>query len=549
MDEEPPHALDEEAVDIGLTAALMVGATPVDEIHVMRKIVIDGSTTTGFQRTCIIAVGGEIVVDGEKIQLQALCLEEDAARKTGETALTTRYRLDRLCIPLIEISTAPVIFTPQAAERAALALGRLLRATKRVKRGLGTIRQDLNISIRGGAITEIKGVQELDLVSQYVAYEVQRQLALLMIRDELAARGVGPDSLSTTFVDVTKIFATTQCPLIAKAVKHGVRVMAVALPKFRGLLGRELISNLRLGTELSDYAKFWGRVGGIFHTDELPAYGISVAELNALTETLDVGAEDAIVFVAAEPENARDALTAVVERAKQAMEGVPQETRGAAPDGVTHYSRPRPGAARMYPETDVPPLPVTREYLARVRANLPESPDDKLSRLMRVYGLNDQLASQLSDSPYDEVFERIATETEVATSFLAATLTETLKSLRREGVDVEHLSDGLLVALFKDMDDEVLAKEAIPDVLRWLGTHKDTGIRDALDALGLRMVPSSDVEQVVEQIVAENAALVRQRGRSAFGPLMGIIMKKYRGRIDAKKASHILREKLSGKGV
>ena len=549
MDEEPPHALNEEAVDIGLTAALMVGATPVDEIHVMRKIVIDGSTTTGFQRTCILAVGGEIVVDSEKIQLQALCLEEDAARKTGETALTTRYRLDRLCIPLIEISTAPMIFTPQAAERTALALGRLLRATKRVKRGLGTIRQDLNISIRGGAITEIKGVQELDLVSQYVAYEVQRQLALLTIRDELAARGVRPESLSATFVDVTKIFTTTQCPLLAKAVKHGARVMAVALPKFRGLLGRELIPNLRLGTELSDYAKFWGRVGGIFHTDELPAYGLSMAELDALTKTLDVGAEDAIVFVAAEPENARDALTAVVERAKQAMEGVPQETRGAAPDGVTHYSRPRPGAARMYPETDVPPLPVTREYLARVRANLPESPDDKLSRLMRVYGLNDQLASQLSDSTYDEVFERIAAETEIATSFLAATLTETLKSLRREGVDVEHLSDGLLVALFKDVDDGVLAKEAIPDVVRWLGTYKDTGVRDAVDALGLRMVPSGDVEQVVEQIVAENAALVRQRGLSAFGPLMGVIMKTYRGRIDAKKASQILREKLSGKGA
>jgi len=549
MDEEPPHALNEEAVDIGLTAALMVGATPVDEIHVMRKIVIDGSTTTGFQRTCILAVGGEIVVDGEKIQLQALCLEEDAARKTGETTLTTRYRLDRLCIPLIEISTAPMIFTPQAAERTALALGRLLRATKRVKRGLGTIRQDLNISIKGGAITEIKGVQELDLVSQYVAYEVQRQLALLTIRDELAARGVRPESLSATFVDVTKIFTTTQCPLLAKAVKHGARVMAVALPKFRGLLGRELIPNLRLGTELSDYAKFWGRVSGIFHTDELPAYGISVAELDALTKTLDVGAEDAIVFVAAEPENARDALTAVVDRAKQAMEGVPQETRGAAPDGVTHYSRPRPGAARMYPETDVPPLPVTREYLARVRANLPESPDDKLSRLMRVYGLNDQLASQLSDSTYDEVFERIAAETEIATSFLAATLTETLKSLRREGVDVEHLSDGLLVALFKDVDDGVLAKEAIPDVVRWLGTYKDTGVRDAVDALGLRMVPSGDVEQVVEQIVAENAALVRQRGLSAFGPLMGVIMKTYRGRIDAKKASQILREKLSGKGA
>ncbi len=544
MDEEPPHRLNEEAVDIGLTVALMVDATPVDEVHVMRKIVIDGSNTTGFQRTCVLALGGEIEVVGNKVRLQTLCLEEDAARKTGEDGVTTRYQLDRLCIPLIEIATAPMIYTPQDAEKVALALGRVLRDAKRVRRGLGTIRQDLNVSIREGALTEIKGVQDLGIVATVVALEVQRQVALLRIRDELTRRGVRQDDFSMDFVDVANVFSRTQCSVLAQALRKGQRVMAVALPQFRGLVGQELIPGLRLGTEFADYAKFWGRVGGIFHTDELPAYGISVDEIGALKQMLRVGDDDVIVFVAATEENALDALRAVVERAKQAVVGVPNETRGATPDGATQYSRPRPGAARMYPETDVPPLPVSPEYLTLLRSRLPESRAEKLSRLMQRYALNDKLTTQLVDSEYDGLFESIAQDTRLAASFVAATLTETLKSLQREGLDAEPFSDALLVALFKRVDEGGLAKEAIPDILRWLGSHEGADIRDAEEALGLQMLSSTEVATVVERVVQAHEELIRQRGLSAFSPLMGVIMQTYRGRVDAQEVSRLLREML-----
>ena len=548
MDEEPPHRLNEEAVDICLTAALMVDATPVDEIHVMRKIVIDGSNTTGFQRTCIFALGGEIEVDSIKVQLQTMCLEEDAARKTGADEFTTMYQLDRLGIPLIEIATAPVIYTPKDAEKVALALGRILRDSKRVKRGLGTIRQDLNVSIKDGGLTEIKGVQDLGLVSTVVAFEVQRQVALLKLRNELVKRGVKRENLSKDFIDVTNVFTRTRCKVIEQAIQKGQRVLAITLPNFRGLLGYELIPGLRFGTELADYAKFWGHVGGIFHTDELPAYEISLEELDKLKQTLHIGEDDAVVFLAAEEENALDALRAVVERAKQAVDGVPNETRGATPEGVTHYSRPRPGAARMYPETDVPPLPISSEYLTVLRGKLPESRAVKLSRLMRLYDLNDKLATQLVDSDYDVVFERITNNTSLATSFLAATLTETLKSLRRDGFGVEPFSEDMLVELFKSVDDGMIAKEAIPEVLKWLGNHEKAEMRDAFEALGLQMISLTEVETLVDQIVQENEELIRQRGLSALSPLMGVIMKKYRGKVDAKKASQILKEKIASRG-
>jgi len=140
MDEEPPHDLNREALEIALMVALMMKAKPVDEIYVMRKIVIDGSNTTGFQRTCVIALKGSITVDGKEIPIEHVSLEEDAARKVGEEGLVVRYRIDRLGIPLIEVATGPVIKSPEEAEKVALAIGKIFRATRRVRWGIGSIR-------------------------------------------------------------------------------------------------------------------------------------------------------------------------------------------------------------------------------------------------------------------------------------------------------------------------------------------------------------------------------------------------------------------------
>jgi len=197
MDEEPPHPLSTEAVEVVLTASLMMNAQPVDQIHVMRKTVIDGSNTTGFQRTSIIALDGWIKVNEKVIPIQAASLEEDAARKIGTEAegKIIRYRIDRLGIPLIEVTTGPVIYSPQEAQEVALAIGRILRDTGKVMRGLGTIRQDLNVSLPNGALIEIKGVQALDLISTVVEYEVQRQLGLIAIKDELKTKGIKIDDI------------------------------------------------------------------------------------------------------------------------------------------------------------------------------------------------------------------------------------------------------------------------------------------------------------------------------------------------------------------
>ncbi len=544
MDEEPPHDLNREAVEICLIVALMIGAKPLDEIHVMRKTVIDGSNTTGFQRTCVIALAGDVDIEGKRVPVQHVGLEEDAARKMGEESSMIRYRIDRLGIPLIEVTTAPVLYSPQEVEKTAIAIGRILRATGSVKRGLGTIRQDLNISIREGAVIEIKGVQELELVSKVVEYEVQRQLNLLKTQDELKRREVSEEDIKEEFVDVSPVFKQTRCRVIQRALTQKKQVLALKLPKFAGLLKMELTPGTRLGSEMADIARFWGRVGGIFHTDELPAYSITREETSQLKRFMETEPQDAVVFVADTPENTEDALRAVAKRAREAIRGVPEETRVANPDGTTRYTRPRPGAARMYPETDVSPIQLTREYLEQLHARIPELPEQKMKRLRRQYGLNLKLARQILDSEYANLFEAMVQETGVSSTLIAVALTETMKALRREGVEVEKVSDEQIRELFHLIDAEKTAKEAIPDVITWLSNHKDETAKKAIESLGLTMISNEELEKIIEKMTKENRSLIEERGQGALGPLMGKIMKKVRGRVKAELLSETLKKKL-----
>jgi len=546
MDEEPPHPLNVEALEVVLTASLMMNMQPIDEVHVMRKTVIDGSNTTGFQRTCIIASDGWIKVGEKTIPMQAASLEEDAARKTGteDNGKTIRYRIDRLGIPLIEVATAPVIYSPIEAQEVAFAIGRILRDTGKAMRGLGTIRQDLNVSLPNGALIEIKGVQELELISKVVEYEVQRQLGLIQVKEELQSRGVKAEALKEEFVDVQEVFKQTKCKVVRKALDKKWSVMAVKLAGFAGLLKRELMPAFRVGTELSDRAKFWGRVGGIFHTDELPAYGVTSEEIEVLRKTVGAGEGDAVVFVADVEENVVDALKAVVDRAREALAGVPAETRTAKDDGTTRYMRPRPGAARMYPETDIPPTQITSEFVERIRCNLPESAEKKQVRLMKQYSLNEKLAKQLIDSEYGVLFEDVVKETGVAATTVAVFLTETLKSLRRDGVEVEKVADGQITEVFRGVGSGDLVKEAVADVFVWLSQNEGKAIQDAVDALGLKMLSEAELAELVDRVVAGNRQSVDKLGQKAFGMLMGAVMKEVRGKADPSVVSALLKERL-----
>jgi glutamyl-tRNA(Gln) amidotransferase subunit E len=300
----------------------------------------------------------------------------------------------------------------------------------------------------------------------------------------------------------------------------------------------------RVGTELSDRARFWGRVGGIFHTDEMPAYGVTTEEVEALRKAVGASEEDAVVFVADTAENAHDALKAVVERAQEAIDGVPAETRTAKEDGTTRYMRPRPGAARMYPETDIPPSLITSAFVDKIRSNLPEPAEKKRARLMKEYSLNEKLAKQIVDSEYVGLFEVIAKDSCVTATSSAVFLTETTKALRRDGVNVENVSEEQIKEIFRWIGSGKLAKEAVADVFVWLSKNEGKNLQDAVGALGLKMFSKAELETLVDQVISANRQSIERLEKNAFGMLMGIVMKEVRGKADPELVGKLLRKRL-----
>ena len=544
MDEEPPGPLDPETLELTLSFALMVGSRPVDEVHVMRKTVVDGSNTGGFQRTCVVSLGGGVEVEGKRYGIEQISLEEDAARNFGEDESIIRYRLDRLGIPLMEITTAPDMHDPAEVQAIALRIGSILRATGKVRRGLGTIRQDINVSIKRGKVVEIKGVQDLPMMPTIVEYEAQRQWNLLEIRDELIKRGVKPEQIWDEQFDASALFKATESKILRGALKAGGVVKAVKLPGFTGLTGRELCPNRRLGTEMSDHAKFRGGVKGIFHTDELPGYSITQAEVNALRKLIGAAERDAVVIVADDAEKSKRALTAIVERARDIFNGIPFETRAANPDGTTRFTRPRPGAARMYPETDVKVITITPEHLAALKQRLPEMPETKLRRFQMDYALNEKLARQIVDSEYIGLFEELTRNHKALTTLAAVTLTEDFKKLQRDGVPIEVLTDDAIRSTFALVDLGVTVKESVPAILTWLTQNPAKPAKEAIVALGLDMLSEVQIASIIEAKIRANPEMLAKMGERAAGPIMGAVMAEIRGKAKVANVQEMIARKL-----
>ncbi|MEM2531905.1 MAG: Glu-tRNA(Gln) amidotransferase subunit GatE, partial [Nitrososphaerota archaeon] len=445
----------------------------------------------------------------------------------------------RLGIPLIEVSTGPVLYTPAMAARAAEAIGRILRATRGVKRGLGTVRQDLNISIRGSGLMEVKGVQELELIPRVIEYETRRLKHLRDLVERLRERGVRPEAVEAQpIVDLTDAFRESGSRVIRRKISEGGVVLGVRLPGFAGLLRGE--GDVRLGRELSEYAKAWGGVEGIFHSDELPGYGIGEDEVGETRRLLGAGDSDAFVLVAGREARAREALEAVRMRAAQACTHIPDETRAALPDGTTVYMRPRPGSARMYPETDIPPFRVSPELLAEIERNLPPPLEKVAEELVKRFRLSNQLAWELIDTEMVEEFERVV-GLGVAPSVVASLLTEGLKQLKREGHKIENISPNHIYDYFRLVSLGVTAKESALQVLAEIARDPSLTAEQAVDRLGLRAPPIEEVNSFIEELVSSVPPGER---KSATGRLMGELMRRYRGRVDGGLLNKLLMERL-----
>lgn len=234
-DEEPPHELNRQALETVLKVALLLNARIVDEVQVMRKIVIDGSNVSGFQRTSLIAMNGFIETSLGKVGIPTICLEEESAQKLEETSDFVKYKLDRQGIPLIEIATDASIKNPEHAKEVAGHIGMILRSVENVKRGLGTIRQDVNISIKGSERTEIKGFQDLKSIPKVIEFEVKRQIGLIKHNKKIQKEvRKAEDDFTTSFLrpmpGAARLYPETDC-MPVKIDKAYIEELRKKLPK------------------------------------------------------------------------------------------------------------------------------------------------------------------------------------------------------------------------------------------------------------------------------------------------------------------------------
>ncbi|WP_283390412.1 Glu-tRNA(Gln) amidotransferase subunit GatE [Methanobrevibacter woesei] len=534
-DDEPPHSLNEEALEISITIAALMNMHIVDEFHTMRKQVIDGSNTGGFQRTGLVATDGYLDTPYGRVAIESLGLEEDAARRIETTDDYTEFRLDRLGIPLAEITTDPSMHHPEQVREVAYMIGQVLRSTN-VKRGLGTIRQDLNISISEGARVEIKGVQNLDLMSTIVENEVTRQLNLIDIKKELNERNA---EVLEEIHDLDELFENTE----SKILKSAESIKAVVLKGFDGLIGREVQPGRRFGTEIASYAKKRG-VSGIFHSDELPAYGITQEEVDKVSEFLDIGPEDAFIIVAHDEDIAISALEEVKRRANLGFEGVLEETRKSLDDGNTEYMRPLPTANRMYLETDIPLFKITDEMVEPIKNNLPELPDVKKERIIKEYNLSEDLANQLVKRLEADVFEEILSDVDVNPTPVASLLAYDLREIKREGYDISILTTQHFKDLFQLLADGKIAKDSVTKLATAIIESPEEDVTTIAENNNLTLLSEDEVCEIIANIVAKNENMVKERQMGAMGPLMGMSMKELKGKADGSLVNKIVKEEI-----
>ena len=547
QDEEPPHELDNDARKIALIISSALKSNIFSEIYPMRKTVIDGSNTTGFQRTMLISQGGFFNTGETKIGIQSICLEEDAAKNLGDEGSVRKFGLERLGIPLVEIATEPFEVELTEIKKIALSLGRILRSTKKVKRGLGSIRQDVNVSIKdgGGVVIEVKGVQQLDQLEKVVEYEAKRQHGLLKISKKIQEKNWIYDKEDSK--DITELFSKCKSKIIQTALKKNQKIMAITFRNMAKMFGYSPYEGIRLGKEVAELVRFFG-IGGVFHSDELPNYGVEEIDLEKLKKFSKINENDAFLILASPEEKIHTVIDQIILRIEYIKNhGIPIDTRLATQTGETKFLRPRPGAARMYPETDIPPIIITKKELLEAEENIPKSWDDSIKELETKYKLNPQLAEQIFDSRYIGLFEKIVEKIKTNPTFVASILCSTITNLERSGLNSDLLKNEEILKLFNLLEDGEIAKESIEIIFESIMSGKSKTTEEAMKNASIESVNEEEIEKIIVDIIEKNEGIIKNQKERAIGPLMGIVMKELRGKASGEIINSLLLKNIKKK--
>jgi len=543
MDDTPPFMINQNALDIAIEIALLLNCNMVGELHIMRKQYLDGSIPTGFQRTALVGVNGWIPYkDGRKIGIRQLAIEEDSCREVSDEGHRITFITDRLSMPLIEIVTEPEMRTPEEVAEVCRLLWMLTHSTGKVRQGLGAVREDVNVSVTGGTRIEIKGVPRIPLIPKLTHYEAFRQAIFVDMANELKEMDFKAEKSDFSTYDITEIAGKMDSEVLKNAICRGKKVSAIKVDRFNKFFHREIQPDWYLADELSE------RVRVVACQDQPPHLmwkanqpgGLSDDDYRNLREHVKANYEDAVAVVWGNENEIQTALGEIKIRVNDALIGVPDETRQAHVSGLTGFERVLPGPDRMYPDTDLPPLPITQDRIDSIDRQAPPRPWDRRKRYQEM-GLSENLIDELLIWNRANIFDSIIHETDVKATVVANAIAEIYRALLREGHKLENMSHELWASVFAGIDDGLYSKEAIPYVLIKMSEALVKADKAAHD-LGLKMASDDEVNEHIDRAIAQLNKLNKSEAKERW--LMGLLMQDLRGCIDGEDLEKRLIEKL-----
>lgn len=468
VDDTPPFPLNREALGIAIEISLLSKLNIVGEVHITRKQYLDGSIPTGFQRTAIIGVEGEIPLRNKTIRLIQLSIEEDSCREISDIGHKRIYKTDRLGMPLIETVTYPECVNPDEVHEACDYIRFLNRSTGKVRIGIGAGRQDVNVSCKGGTRVEIKGVAHTKWIPELTHNEAFRQWSLLLLRDKLCKRISDISAWKVQVADVNPEAIEPLPDIIKMAVEQMQTVKIIRLPSFSGALSHFTQPGKMFANELSDRLKVIACLEkpNLLH-NEMLNQNLDFVQWDSLAKKLKATAQDALLLIWGPQEDMKTAIETIEERCKMALEGIPPETRKSLPDGTTIFERVLPGADRMYPDTDSAPIPLADSYIENLARNKPQEIIERYHQLKRWDVPEDTYTYIFSKNLYpliSEMYEKLGVDPKIAGTFIGHKLKHELGKAKKTNFKMKTVFH--LFAFLKDnMLDYRLAWRMLPELV------------------------------------------------------------------------------------
>ncbi|MDD5306731.1 MAG: Glu-tRNA(Gln) amidotransferase subunit GatE [Deltaproteobacteria bacterium] len=535
MDDTPPFEINREAVDIALEVAMALGCQIVGELHVIRKQYLDGSIPTGFQRTAIVGIDGQIPFRGRTIQIIQVSVEEDACREVSDRGHDVVFRTDRLSMPLCEIVTGPDMRTPEEAAEVVRLLGRVMRGTGRVRRGAGATREDVNVSVTGSTRVEMKGVPSIRFIPRLVGNESLRHRALLDVKEELERRGLKPEDIEPRMFDAADLLAGTAFSPIREALARGEDVRGVRLCGMRELLSRPVNPHRTVFDELAGRVRVIACIDEepiLLHNENVVGLGIGVEQIRAVRRRAKAKAQDAVIVLRGSPKDVALGLDEIVARVKELFAGVPSETRQVLPTMGTDFERILPGPDRMYPDTDSPPMSVPDGWLDSIRPRLKEPVWERDTRLAK-QGLPPDMIEILGLHPRFPVYDR-AVARGMPPLRVGELLTWRWNALAKAGVHLGAVRDDVILDLFAACAEGAVLFESLPGLLADAAADVSAGACELISRRGLKVMRAAEIGPAVRKALASAEAPRSADPEARIRHYMGAIMPSLRSAAPGK---------------